>query len=249
MNPGPHMLEFSGKTVLVIGGSSGIGAATAQSFRARGATVFVTGTRASAEDYAGLEGSELEGLGYAQLDATNQADLADWKPPFETLDVLVLSQGIVRYKRQEFDPAVFRSVIDVNLNSLMGCASRFHDALAKAKGALIIISSVGAYRVTRANPAYAASKAGAVHLTATLGDAWAGDGIRVNGIAPGLIETRLTQVTTRDPARLAQRLEGIPLKRLGSAEEIANIALFLASPMSSYIVGQTIIADGGRSLG
>jgi 3-oxoacyl-[acyl-carrier protein] reductase len=87
-----------------------------------------------------------------------------------------------------------------------------------------------------------------VGLTRTLGDAWAQDGIRVNGIAPGLVDTKLTKVTTSNPKRLEERLKGIPLRRLGTAEDMAGAALFLASPLASYIVGQTIIVDGGLHL-
>lgn len=241
-------LDFSGKTVLVIGGSSGIGNATAQAFRRRGGSVHVTGTRSSASEYLPEKGSELSGLSYSCLDVSKSGAVSSLAPIFDALDVLVLSQGAVRYNRQEFDPAVFSEVVQVNLNSLMECAAAFHAPLARARGALVTISSVGGRRVTHGNPAYAASKAGAIHLTATLANAWASDGIRVNGVAPGLVATKLTEVTTANPARLAERLKGIPLKRLGASEEIAAIVLFLASPLSSYIIGQTIVADGGRSL-
>ncbi|MFD2577800.1 SDR family NAD(P)-dependent oxidoreductase [Novosphingobium colocasiae] len=81
-----------------------------------------------------------------------------------------------------------------------------------------------------------------------MGAAWARDGIRVNGIAPGLVETKMISVTSENPERLAARVAGIPLRRIGQADEIASIALFLASPMASYIVGHTIVADGGRTL-
>jgi 3-oxoacyl-[acyl-carrier protein] reductase len=70
----------------------------------------------------------------------------------------------------------------------------------------------------------------------------------VNGIAPGLIATRMTEVTTSDPARLSDRLKGIPLNRLGRPEDIAGVALFLASPLAAYIIGETIVVDGGRTL-
>src|ERR1700722_4993554 len=126
--------------------------------------------------------------------------------PFETLDVAVFSQGAVLYKRAEFTMKGFKHVVDINLNSLMACAEKLHDALAPLKGALIIISSAGAYRSTIGNPAYCASKTGAVGLTKALGQAWAREGIRVNGIAPGLVDTRLTQFTVSDPGRLAGRL-------------------------------------------
>src|SRR5690606_4300263 len=118
----------------------------------------------------------------------------------------ILSQGIVEYRRREFEAATFRRVVEVNLNSLMACAEKLAPALEARGGSLILISSVGGLRAARGNPAYSASKAGAIHLTRTLGDAWAGRGIRVNGIAPGLIATKMTEVTTADPKRLQERL-------------------------------------------
>jgi 3-oxoacyl-[acyl-carrier protein] reductase len=85
-------------------------------------------------------------------------------------------------------------------------------------------------------------------LTRTLGEAWGPDGIRVNGIAPGFIPTKLTKVTSERPDRLKRTLDRIPIGRVGSVEDIAHVALFLASPMASYIVGQTIPVDGGLIL-
>ena len=142
----------------------------------------------------------------------------------------------------------FQKVIDLNLNSLMACAIKFHDMLAASKGSLITVSSTAAYHSTRGNPAYNASKTGAVGLTRTLAEAWAGDGIRVNGIAPGLVDTKLTKVTTENPERLQASLQGIPLKRLGTPDDMAGVALFLASPLAAYVVGQTIPVDGGLIL-
>src|SRR5690349_2443500 len=102
---GPFDLDFHGKTVLVVGGSSGIGNGIAQAFRVRGAQVHVWGTRPTAEAYAGEEGSDLTGLGYTQVDVSDPAAIASAPAPFETLDVLVLSQGAVLYRRQEFQRA------------------------------------------------------------------------------------------------------------------------------------------------
>jgi 3-oxoacyl-[acyl-carrier protein] reductase len=130
----------------------------------------------------------------------------------------------------------------------MACATRFHPLLRQTKGALIIVSSTAAYHSTKGNPAYNASKTGAVGLTRTLGQAWAEDGIRVNGIAPGLVDTKMTKVTTESPKRLEGALLQIPLKRLGTPEDMAGAALFLASPLASYIIGQTIVVDGGLIL-
>jgi 3-oxoacyl-[acyl-carrier protein] reductase len=241
-------LDFSGKQVLVVGGSSGIGNGIAQAFRARGARLQVCGTRARAADYSASEGSQLEGLDYVQLDVSNARAIENFQPSFERLDVLVLAQGAVIYRRGEFEMAGFRQVLEVNLVSLMACVTKFHPMLRASKGSLIIVSSTAAYHSTKGNPAYNASKTGAVGLTRTLGEAWAEDGIRVNGIAPGLVDTKMTRVTTSNPKRLEGAIERIPLKRLGTPADMAGAALFLASPLASYIVGQTLVVDGGLIL-
>jgi 3-oxoacyl-[acyl-carrier protein] reductase len=241
-------LDFTGKSVLVVGGSSGIGNGIARAFLAHGATVHVWGTRASKLDYAADEGSVLDGLHYQKVDVLNAEALAAYDPPFSTLDVLVQSQGLVLYRRAEFGMAEFRRVIDVNLTSVMACAMKFHALLAANRGTMIVVNSVAAFLATKGNPAYNASKAGVLGLTRNLGQSWASEGIRVNGIAPGLVNTKLTRVTTEDPARLEATLQRIPLGRVGTVEEMAGVALFLASPLSSYMVGQTLLVDGGRLL-
>ncbi|WP_164089282.1 SDR family oxidoreductase [Sphingorhabdus sp. YGSMI21] len=241
-------IDFTGQTVCVIGGSSGIGNASAQAFRAQGAEVHVTGTRSSEADYDADEGSDLSGLTYHQLDAGDDAAIIALRQKFTRLDILVCSQGMVMYKRAEFEPENFAKVVQVNLNSLMTCAGQFYDLLKETKGSLIIISSTAAFHATVGNPGYNASKAGAAGLTRTLGKAWAPDGIRVNGVAPGLIATKMTKVTTDNPKRRDATIRSIPLGRIGDTDDMAGLVLFLASPLAGYIVGQTIIADGGLLL-
>ena len=241
-------LDYNGQTVCIIGGSSGIGNATAHAFRNQGADVHVTGTRPSEADYDAAEGSDLVGLTYHQLDAADDSAIIALRQKFDRLDILVCSQGMVMYKRAEFEPENFAKVVQVNLNSLMTCAGEFHDLLKQARGSLIIISSTAAFHATVGNPGYNASKAGAAGLTRTLGKAWAPDGIRVNGIAPGLIATKMTKVTTDNPERREATIRSIPVGRIGDPDDMAGLALFLASPLAGYIVGQTIIADGGLLL-
>ena len=241
-------LDFSGKTVLVVGGSSGIGNGIAQSFRKRGATVHVWGTRPNAASYANSQDSQLDGLQYAQVDVAKAHNVEACALPFERLDVLVQAQGTVLYDRQEFQVDGFRKVLDVNLTSLMACADKCYAALKAARGAMIVVSSAAAFHSTRGNPAYNASKSGAFGLRRTLGEAWARDGIRVNGIAPGLVDTKLTRVTTGNAKRLEGALRNIPLGRLGTPEDMAGAALFLASPLSAYMLGQTLLVDGGMLL-
>jgi 3-oxoacyl-[acyl-carrier protein] reductase len=241
-------LDFTGKTVLVVGGSSGIGNGIAQNFRQRGAEVHVWGTRASAADYIDSQDSDLQGLHYAQVDVSDAARIEAAPVPFTRLDILVQAQGSVLYDRQEFETAGFKKVVDINLTSLMVCGQKFHALLKEARGVMITVSSAAAFHSTLGNPAYNASKTGAFGLTRTLGEAWARDGIRVNGIAPGLVQTKLTRVTTENPKRLENALRGIPIGRLGTPQDMANVALFLASPLSAYMLGQTLLVDGGMLL-
>jgi 3-oxoacyl-[acyl-carrier protein] reductase len=240
-------MDFTGKRVLVVGGSSGIGNGIAHAFKARGAKVAVWGTRPQ-DQYRAEDGSDLNGLIYAQVDASDSDAVASAADPFDGLDVLVLAQGTVLYRKGEFEMDGFRKVVGVNLDSLMACSMRFLEALKASGGNIVTISSTAAFHATRGNPAYNASKAGAVALTRTLGQAWAGDGVRINGVAPGLVDTKLTKVTTENPERLAGALRGIPLGRLGTPEDMAGAVLFLASPLASYVTGQTLIVDGGLTL-
>jgi 3-oxoacyl-[acyl-carrier protein] reductase len=240
--------DFTDKTVLVVGGSSGIGNGIAHGFRSRGASVHVWGTRPAASDYAGTEGSDLAGLGYTAVDVGDPDAIAAAAPPFDGLDVLVLSQGTAIYQRAEFEREGWDKVVAVNLDSLMHCCRRFQPFLQASRGSIIIVSSVSGFRANKGNPAYAASKAGAVSLTKTLGQAWAPDGIRVNGLAPGFVDTKLTKVTMAVPHRREAALDSIPAGRLGDPADMAGAAIFLASPLAAYVNGQTLVVDGGLSL-
>ena len=243
------VLDFTGRTVLVVGGSSGIGNGIARAFLSRGATVHVWGTRADVADYDGEAGSDLSGLHYACVDAADADAIDRWQAPFGALDVLVQSQGTVVYRRGEFAREGWDKVMAVNLDSLMLVATRFRAALAaEGGGAMIVVSSISGFQANIGNPAYSASKAGAISLTKVLGKAWAREGIRVNGIAPGLVATKLTAVTTENPERLAGALAAIPDGRQGTAQDMGNAALFLASPLAGYVTGHTLVVDGGLSL-
>lgn len=241
-------LDFTGKNVLVVGGSSGIGNGVAQAFRARGAAVHVWGTRANASDYKSEDGSDLTGLGYTSVDVSDPDAIANAPAPFPTLDVLILSQGTVLYGQKEFQREGWDKVMAVNVDSVLHCAQKFKPLLADAKGAVVVVNSVAGFKATLGNPAYSASKAGAVGLTKTLGQAWAPLGIRVNGFAPGLVDTKLTKVTMDHPDRREKALQKFPLGRFGTVEDMAGVALFLASPLSAYVVGQTLLVDGGLTL-
>ncbi len=241
-------LDFSGKRVLVIGGSSGIGNGIARGFAARGAEAHVTGTRPDEGDYLEAEDSDFTGLTYHQLDVTDRSAPDALAAKIGAVDVLVLCQGAVRYGREEFEREGWDAVIDVNLNSVMDCARAFHSGLADRDGSIIIVSSTGAFHAMIGNPAYGASKAGAASLVGSLAQAWAKDGVRVNGIAPGFVPTKMTKVTTENERRREGAIARIPLRRMGTPDDMAGAALFLASPLAGYITGQSLIVDGGLSL-
>lgn len=241
-------LDFSGKRVLVVGGSSGIGNGIARGFYERGAEVHVWGTRATAADYAAEDGSDLSGLHYAKVNVADFDELNSYQTPFDSLDVLVQSQGFVRYERAEYAKQGWDEVMAINIDSVMHTATKFKSMLSAAKGSIVIVSSVSGLQANLGNPAYAASKAAAISLTKTLGQAWAVDGIRVNGLAPGLVPTKLTSVTTDNEKRSEAFLRSVPLRRMGTPQEMAGAALFLASPLASYVQGHTLVADGGLTL-
>lgn len=242
------LLDFTGKRVIVIGGSSGIGNGIAHGFRERGAEAHVTGTRPDEGDYLENEDSDFTGITYHQLDVTDRAAVDLLAGELGAMDIVVCCQGAVRYGRQEFEREGWDLVVDVNLNSVMDCARAFHPGLAEREGSLIIVSSTGAFHAMIGNPAYGASKAGAASLVGSLAQAWAKDGIRVNGIAPGFVATKMTKVTTENEKRREGVIQRVPLSRMGTPQDMAGAALFLASPLSAYVTGQSIIVDGGLSL-
>lgn len=238
--------DFFGKTVLVTGGSTGIGNAAARGFLAAGARVIVTGTRAAADDYAGDDG-DLAGLEYHRLDQGDAAAVAAFDPGVVRLDVLVVAGAKVAYRRREFEIDTFADVLAANLTGPMQLAVKFRAALAHTRGSIVFIGSVASFRGTIGQPAYSASKGGLLTLTMTLAQAFAGEGIRVNLVAPGLVRSKMTAVTWQDPARLAGTVRAVPLGRIGEPEDIAGGILYLASPLAAYVTGTSLTIDGGLS--
>ena len=237
--------DFSGKTVVVTGGSTGIGNAAARAFLRAGARVIVTGTRTSAEDYAAEDG-DLAGLEYHRLDQGDAKAVADFDPGVDRLDVLVVAGAKVAYRRQEFETAVFADVLATNLVGPMQLATKFRAALA-GQGSIVFIGSVASFRGVIGQPAYSASKGGLLTLTRSLAQAFGGEGIRVNLVAPGLVRSKMTAVTWQDSERLAATERQVPLRRIGEPGDIAGAILFLASPMAAYITGTSLTIDGGLS--
>jgi|TARA_B110000914_G_scaffold217901_1_gene224553 3-oxoacyl-[acyl-carrier protein] reductase len=241
-------MNFESKNIIIIGGSSGIGRGIASSFIDKGANVCITGTRENIEDYEEDITENIKKCIYRKLDLSDDKNLQNLSLPFEDVHTLVCSQGIVAYDRKEFEMDTFKRVVDLNLNSVMASCSFFHENLIKNNGSIVIIGSGASYHAVKGNPAYSASKGGLLTLIKTLAEAWAINGIRVNGIAPGYVATKLTEVTFGNEKRYENSLKNIPLRRWGSPKDMGEVCCFLCSEGASYVTGQMITVDGGMSL-
>ena len=240
------MIDFTGRRVLVAGGSSGIGLGTARRFQLAGADVHVTGTRSTAADY---DDSDIDGMTFHQLDVADPDAVATLGADFGALDVLVAGVGTVAYGGAEYDIDTFREVIDVNLNGVMILCTAFRPQLTESDAAsIVVVGSTSSFIATPGQPAYSASKGALVTLTKSLAAAWAKHGIRVNGIAPGFVNTKLTSRSHDDPDVYDATIKRIPMRRWGEPEEMGDAVLFLASSMASYVTGQMLLVDGGITL-
>lgn len=243
------MKLLEGKIALITGASKGIGRAIALRYASQGASVAFT-YLSSVEKGQALE-AELQALGikakgyrsdasiYSEAEALVNQVTAD----FGGLDILVNNAGItkdgllMRMTEEQWD-----SVIQVNLKSVFNLTkSAMKQMMKQKKGSIINLTSVVGIRGNAGQANYAASKAGIIGFTKSVALELGSRNIRSNAIAPGFIETEMTH----DLANKEEWLKGIPLKRGGSAEEVADCAVFLGSDMSSYISGQVLQVDGG----
>jgi len=241
--------DFSGCRVLVTGGSSGIGLGIARAFSASGADVTVTGRKAAAGDYE----VDLSGLDYRQAEVTDPSALEELAAALPALDVLVNNAGAnMPGGRNEWEPEVFEQSVAINLFSAFRLAVACKEKLAASAldggGSVINLASMSSFFAVPIVPGYGAAKAGVVQMTKNLAVAWAGDGIRCNAVAPGLIESNMTRVMKGIDALEKPQIERTALKRWGTPEDIAPAVLFLASPAARFITGQTLNVDGGFSI-
>lgn len=239
------------KVVLVTGASRGIGRAIATHLASQGANIAFT-YLSSVEKGEALT-AELEALGVkakgyrsdaSEFDAAESL-VNDVVQDFGQLDVLINNAGITRdtlLMRMTEDQ--WDEVMRVNLKSVFNLTKAATKPMMRArKGSIIQISSVVGLMGNAGQANYAASKAGMIGFTKSIAKELGSRNIRCNAIAPGFIETEMTGELNQD--QLAEWLKNIPLKRAGNGEDIANACLFLASDLSTYITGQTLVVDGG----
>ncbi|MBV8271614.1 MAG: 2-dehydro-3-deoxy-D-gluconate 5-dehydrogenase KduD [Cupriavidus sp.] len=243
--------SLQGRTALVTGGATGIGQAIAIALAQAGADVAITINRhPGAETRHAVEAAGRRCFAFeadlgdaAAVDALPKCVLNDIGP----VDILVNNAGIIRRDAAErFADADWRDVTAINLDAVWKLSQRFGRAMLEAgRGRIINIASLLSFQGGVRVPAYAASKHAVLGLTRALANEWTGQGVTVNAIAPGYIETDNTAALRADPMRNRQILERIPAGRWGTPQDIGGTAVFLASAAAGYVSGQVIAVDGG----
>jgi len=243
-------MDFKGQVGVVTGGTRGIGKAIAEGLAREGAHVIVAGRNpdAAREVAASLSAIGARALG-VRLDVSNAAEVErvfeEIRQDFGRIDILINNAGItrdgllMRMKEEAWD-----AVLDTNLKGAFLCSREVIKDMARQRyGRIVNITSVAAFMGNPGQANYSASKAGIVGLTKTVSREYAGRGVTVNAVAPGFIETAMTDVLPENIKEEMKKL--IPLGRFGTVEDVAKAVVFLASPDSGYITGQVVHVNGG----
>ena len=246
-------IDLTNKVVLITGGSQGIGAQFARTFHRAGADVVINHpdigtTRADAEKIAAeLNGMRAESVIVLAADVANAEAVRQMmqaaKERFGGIDFLINNAAIIRDRTiAKMSEAEWQSVVDVNLSGVFHCC-KFGLEIMRDGGAVVSLGSIAAIQGFFGQANYAAAKAGVQAMMRVLSREAARRNIRANAIAPGVVDTAMA-ATIPESVR-AEMLKNVPLGRFATTEEIANVALFLCSPLASYVTGQTIEVNGG----
>lgn len=248
------MIDLSGKVAVITGSSRGIGKAIAEAYARAGASVVVSSRKAEAcEEVA----ASLREAGYKAFahpcHVGRKEDLeglvAATKAHFGPIDVLVCNAAVnpVYGTLSEISDDAFDKIMNANVKGTFWLCNMVVPEMAeRGGGSVVLLSSIAGLRGTTTIGCYGMSKAAEAALARNLALEWGPSNVRVNAIAPGLIATDFAKALIEDPERLARVEARTPLRRIGRPEEIAGVALFLASDLSSYVTGQVLVADGGE---
>ncbi|MCZ8107271.1 MAG: SDR family oxidoreductase [Burkholderiales bacterium] len=232
------------RTALVTGGTRGIGEGVARALAAQGWRV-LAGSASQAEIDAFAPDPTIETV---LVDVTSDASVADAMARCGRLDGLVNCAGILMRGGAEFTMEAFEKTVSVNLLGTMRMCLAARPRLAERGGAIVNLGSMYSFFGAPHAPAYAASKGGVAQLTKSLAVAWAPEGVRVNAVAPGWIETPLTRPAVDDPARSAAIVGRTPMGRWGAPADVAGAVLFLLSDAARFVTGTVLPVDGGYAV-
>ena len=240
----PHA-ALAGRRVLVTGGRGTLGAALCAGFQSLGCEVWSI-------DRSPLgSGTEVPGVQQRVADVRERASLQavqDELAQTSGLDVLVNAHGLqMRTQFADCDEDTWMTLTDINLNGVYRSCQVFGAPMRERGGAIVNIGSVNGVVVSGRGTPYGIQKAAVAHLTRVLAVEWA-PGVRVNAIAPTAVPSGMTQDLFSDPEYVASKVRSIPLQRYGTSQDIVHAIIFLASPASGLITGQTLVMDGGLSL-